>query len=82
MDPGDPIINVVVLGVPYELLDQAVTEKLRRYGDIVGIGRGHHPGMPTVENGIRNYRIKLQTKIPSYIHFGSESLRVWYTNQP
>ncbi len=82
LDPVDPITNVVVLGVPYELSDKAVTEKLRRYGDIVGSRRGHHPGMPAVENGIRNYRIKLQTNIPSYIHFGSESLRVRYNNQP
>ncbi len=34
-DHVDPITNVVVLAVPYELSDNAVTEKLRQYGDIV-----------------------------------------------
>lgn len=46
------------------------------------IRRGHHPGMPTVENRIINYRIKLQTNIPSYIRLGSESVPVRYSNQP
>ncbi len=34
--------------------------------------------MPALENGIRLYRMKLNTNIPSCIHLGSASLRVRY----
>lgn len=81
-DPTNPIVHVQVLQVPFEFADDAISRKLARYGEIVSCRRGHHPGMPSVENGIRLYRMKLNGNIPSYIHFGSASLRVRYSNQP
>ncbi len=81
-DPTNPIVHVQVLQVPFEIADEAITRKIERYGEIISHRRGHHPRMPTCENGIRLYRMKLETNIPSYIHFGSESLRVRYSNQP
>ena len=45
-DPTNPIVHVKVLQVPFEIADEAITRKLKRYGVIVSHHRGHHPGMP------------------------------------
>ncbi len=82
LDPVNPITNVTVLDVPFEISDKAIYRKLERYGNIISSRRGSHQGMPSVQNGMRHFRIKLRAHIPSFIHFGAESLRVRYSLQP
>ncbi len=82
LDPVNPISNVTFQDVRYEIADEAIARKLRRYGGIISSRRGTHQDMLKVQNGIRHYRIKLRAHIPSFIYFGAESLRMRYSYQP
>ncbi len=80
-DPVKPVIFVNIYNLPFELSDDAVKRKLMKYGDILSFRRGHHVGMPTVEDGIRHCRMKLSSPLPSFIHFGNESFQIRYSGQ-
>ncbi len=76
IDPSNVIAYVNVYSVPFELHNDAIVRKLRRYGTVHSIRRGHHADMPECENGARHLRMHLHKSIPSFIHFDSESLHV------
>ncbi len=81
-DPSNRTAFVNVYNVPFELHDDAITRKLKRYGRVLSIRRGHHAAMQGCENGARHLRMHLRHCIPSFIHFGSDSFSVRYEGQP
>eukprot|EP00794_Sanderia_malayensis_P011673 gene11673-biopygen9343 len=80
-DPEQDITFINVYNVPFELHDDALVRKLSKFGVVLSHRRGHHAEMPEVENGIRHFRMKLQARVPSFLHFGSESFFVRYQGQ-
>ncbi|KAJ8018844.1 Zinc finger CCHC domain-containing protein 3 [Holothuria leucospilota] len=73
---------VTVLHVPHELDDNVVRYVLGRYGRVISGRFLMFKDYPTVFNGIRQYKMKLNSDIPSSVSFGGRSCWVRYRGQP
>ena len=76
------LLFVTVYDAPHELPDSALEYRLSRYGRIFSSRRGKVPGYPEVFNGLRHFRIDLNTHIPCFLRFGKFQVRVKYDGQP
>ena len=80
-DQSSNTITINVLGVPYQLSNAAVRNKLTKYGRVQNIRRGYYRDMPEVENGVRHVQMEMLSPVPSYIQFGSKSFQARYNGQ-
>ena len=81
---GKVIIFVNIFDAPYELSDNAIVHRLKKYGIVHSQRRGKVQGYFDIYNGTRTYGMTLfdNWHIPCYIRFGRFQVRVKYSGQP
>lgn len=81
-DLNHPIIFVNLYDVPDDFSDELLKTRLSTFGEVISSRRGYHRDFPSILNGIRHFRMKLNHHIPSYLRFGKLQVVVKYANQP
>ena len=69
-DVDKPLTFLTIYDCPYELPDLALIKRLEPYCEVLSARRGHHAMKPSVCNGLRHYRVRVISPIPSYLRFG------------
>ena len=82
-DVDRPLTFVQVFDAPHELPDTAVISRLSKYCDVISNRRGYfrEPGWENVQDGVRHFRVRLRSPIPSFLRFGKFLIHVRYTGQ-
>jgi len=67
-DADHPLTFVQVFNVPHELPDTTFISRLSKYCEVISNHRGYfwEPGWETVQDGIRHFRVRLRSPIPSF----------------
>ena len=83
-DVDRPLTFVQVFDAPHELPDTAVISRLSKYCDVISNRRGYfrEPGWENVQDGVRHFRVRLRSPIPSFLRFGKFLIHVRYVGQP
>ena len=83
-DVDRPLTYLQIFDAPHELPDPAIIQRLSRYCDVI-----HHrcgfftePGWEHVHNGVRHYRVRIKSPIPSYLRFDRYYVHFRYVGQP
>ena len=82
-DVDRPLTFVQVFDAPHELPDTALISRLSKFCEVVSNRRGYfrEPGWENVQDGVRHFRVCLQTPIPSFLRFGKFLVHVRYNGQ-
>ena len=82
-DVDRPLTFVQVFDAPHELPDTAVISRLSKYCDVISNRRGYfrEPGWENVQDGVRHFRVRLRSPIPSFLRFGKFLVHVRYPGQ-
>ena len=82
-DVDRPLTFVQVFDAPHKLPDTAVISRLSKYCDVISNHRGYfrEPGLENVQDGVRHFRVRLRSPIPSFLRFGKFLIHVRYTGQ-
>lgn len=78
-----PLTFVQVFDAPHELPDTALISRLSHFCEVVSNRRGYfrEPGWENVQDGVRHFRVRLRSPIPSFLRFGKFLVHVRYPGQ-
>ena len=82
-DVDRPLTFVQVFDAPHELPDTALISRLSKFCEVVSNRRGYfrEPGWENVQDGVRHFRVRLRSPIPSFLRFGKFLVHVRYPGQ-
>ena len=69
-DVDKPLTFLTIYDSPYELPDLAIIKRLQPYCEVAHTRHGRYAMKPSVCNGLRHYRVRIISPIPSYLRFG------------
>ena len=83
-DVNRPLTYLQIFDAPHELPDPAIIQRLSRYCDVLHHRRGFftEPGWEHVDNGVRHYRVRIKSPIPSFLRFDRYYVQFRYVGQP
>lgn len=83
-DVDRPLTYLQIFDAPHELPDPAIIQRLSRYCDVIHHRRGFftEPGWEHVHNGVRHYRVRIKSPIPSFLRFDRYYVQFRYVGQP
>lgn len=83
-DVDRPLTYLQIFDAPHELPDPAIVQRLSRYCDVIHHPRGFftEPGWEHVHNGVRHYRVRIKSPIPSFLRFDRYYVQFRYVGQP
>ena len=83
-DVDRPLTYFQIFDAPHELPDPAIIQRLSRYCDVIHHRRGFftEPGWEHVHNGVRHYRVRIKSPIPSFLRFDRYYVQFRYVGQP
>ena len=83
-DVDRPLTYLQIFDAPHELPDPAIIQRLSRYCDVIHHRRGFftEPGWEHVHNGVRHYRVRIKSPIPSFLRFDRYYVNFRYIGQP
>lgn len=79
-DDDQPLTFLNIYDAPHELSDDAIIFRLKKYCSVVSSRRGKVANSD-VHNGIRHYRVRIISAIPSYLRFGKFLIRLSHDGQ-
>ena len=82
-DVDRPLTFLQVFDAPHELPDTALISRLSRFCDVISNRRGYfrEPGWENVQDGVRHFRVRLRSPVPSFLRFGKFLVHVRYNGQ-
>ena len=80
-DIDRPLTFLTVHDAPFELSDWAIIKRLAPFCEVVHFRRGRFDFMPGVYNGLRHYRVRVISPIPSFLRFGKYLLFLRHAGQ-
>lgn len=83
-DVDRPLTYFQIFDAPHELPDPAIIQRLSRYCDVIHHRRSFftEPGWEHVHNGVRHYRVRIKSPIPSFLRFDRYYVQFRYVGQP
>ena len=83
-DVDRPLTYFQIFDAPHELPDPAIIQRLSRYCDVIHHRHGFftEPGWEHVHNGVRHYRVRIKSPIPSFLRFDRYYVQFRYVGQP
>lgn len=79
-DEDMPLTFLNIYDAPYELPDEALTFRLRKYCIVHSTRRGKY-ARSHVNNGVRHFRVQIIQPLPSYLRFGKFLVRLSHDGQ-
>ena len=79
-DEDMPLTFLNIYDAPYELPDEALTFRLRKYCIVHSTRRGKF-ARSHVNNGVRHFRVQIIQPLPSYLRFGKFLVRLSHDGQ-
>ena len=80
-NPSSLFTFIIVFDAPYELLAEALSHCLSKYGSVYNIRRSNLHGYDGIQNGTRVVKMDLVESIPSFLRFGHRLVRVKHEGQ-
>jgi len=78
-----PNIRITIFGLPCEIDDSAISQKLAKYCDVDKVSRSRYRNFPSVESGVRVVETKIiKTPIPNRLYIRGQRVNLKYQGQP